>query len=40
MVETKNKADLLKLLVELGRGPSHLEGLNINLIYSYFWIFI
>ena len=28
MVETKNKVDLLKLLVELGRGPPHLKGLK------------
>jgi hypothetical protein len=27
MIDTKKKGDLLKLMVQMGRGPPHLKGL-------------
>ena len=28
MIETTNKGDLIKLLIEMGRGAPHVAGLN------------
>ena len=26
MIETRNKGDLIKLLIEMSRGPPHIQG--------------
>jgi hypothetical protein len=35
MIDTKNKGNLIRLMIEMGRGPVHLPGRNNVLVISY-----
>lgn len=37
MIETRNQGDLIKLLIEMARGPPHIEGLCKNEYLFFFW---